>query len=106
MANQNEAHLTPPSHWPIVGSIALFTMAFGFIHFLHEGIHWLLVTLVGALILIYMIQGWFRQVVHDGLHGLNEDQTLDRTYRWSMLWFIFSEVMFFCVFFFLDQHQV
>ena len=99
MSHHDDAHITPPSHWPIVGSVALFFMAFGFVHFLHEGVHWLWVTLVGALILFYMMHGWFKEVVRDGLNGLNEDVIINKAFRCSMLWFIFSEVMFFAAFF-------
>ncbi len=94
-----EAHLTPPTQWPIIGSVALFCMAFGFVHFLHQGVHWLWLTAVGAILLSFVLQGWFREVVRDGLGGLNENSVLNQAYRWSMVWFIFSEVMFFSTFF-------
>ena len=99
MAHHEDVHLTPPSHWPIIGSVALFIMAFGFIHFLHEGVHWLWVTLVGSLVLFYMMIGWFKEVVREGMDGLNDDPILNQAFRYSMLWFIFSEVMFFSAFF-------
>jgi cytochrome c oxidase subunit 3 len=41
---------------------------------------------------------WFRQASHEsegGLYGYK----VDLSYRWSMSWFIFSEVMFFAAFF-------
>ncbi len=42
--------------------------------------------------------GWFSNVIHESQAGLYSAQ-LDRTFRLGMLWFIFSEVMFFAAFF-------
>jgi cytochrome c oxidase subunit III len=42
--------------------------------------------------------GWFGRVIHESLSGLYNQQ-IDRSYRIGMVWFIFSEVMFFAVFF-------
>ena len=42
--------------------------------------------------------GWFGQVVGESLRGYYNKQ-VDATFRWSMSWFIFSEVMFFAAFF-------
>ena len=38
--------------------------------------------------------GWFGAVVREGRAGLYSAQ-MDRSFRWGMSWFIFSEVMFF-----------
>ena len=92
-------HVTPPTQWPIIASVALFLMAFGFIHFLHQGIHWIWVTAVGAILLTYVLQGWFREVITESMGGLNQDRILNDAFRWGMIWFIFSEVMFFSTFF-------
>jgi len=45
-----------------------------------------------------MMFGWFGTVVHES-EGGQYDRQVDRSYRWSMSWFIFSEVMFFAAFF-------
>ena len=42
--------------------------------------------------------GWFGQVITESLNGFYSKQ-VDTTFRWSMSWFIFSEVMFFAAFF-------
>jgi cytochrome c oxidase subunit 3 len=89
-------YLPQPSHWPIIGSIGLFTFLAGFASFLHGGTY--LFMLAGAAILIYMLFGWFGTVVRESQAGKYNDQ-VDMSFRWGMGWFIFSEVMFFAAFF-------
>ncbi|HNQ75829.1 MAG TPA: cytochrome c oxidase subunit 3, partial [Pseudothauera hydrothermalis] len=52
----------------------------------------------GVAVLAYMLFGWFGQVVHESESGLYGRRVV-RSFRWSMGWFIFSEVMFFAAFF-------
>jgi cytochrome c oxidase subunit 3 len=52
----------------------------------------------GAAILIYMLAGWFGNVIRENQAGLLGDR-VDTSFRWGMVWFIFSEVMFFSGFF-------
>jgi cytochrome c oxidase subunit 3 len=54
--------------------------------------------MVGALILIYMMFGWFGDVIRESEAGLYNAQ-VDTSFRMGMMWFIFSEVMFFACFF-------
>jgi cytochrome c oxidase subunit III len=52
----------------------------------------------GFAVLLYMLFGWFGTVIKESegrLYGKN----VDISFRWSMSWFIFSEVMFFAAFF-------
>ena len=46
----------------------------------------------------YTLQGWFRQAISESEGGLYSER-IDLSFRWSMSWFIFSEVMFFGAFF-------
>jgi cytochrome c oxidase subunit 3 len=45
-----------------------------------------------------MMARWFGQVIGESEAGVYNDQ-VDRSFRWGMAWFIFSEVMFFAAFF-------
>ena len=45
-----------------------------------------------------MLFGWFNQVIYENEKGLYDLQ-VDRSFRWAMCWFIFSEVCFFGAFF-------
>jgi len=54
--------------------------------------------LVGLTLILITMFGWFGTVVRESEKGLYSDQ-MDRSFRWGMAWFIFSEVMFFAAFF-------
>src|SRR5690606_17103400 len=51
-----------------------------------------------VLLLAYVLIGWFTQAARESESGLYSDR-VDTSFRWSMSWFIFSEVMFFSAFF-------
>jgi len=50
---------------------------------------------LGLAILIYVIYGWFGTVIKENRRGLLDGEQVNRSFRWGMCWFIFSEVMFF-----------
>jgi cytochrome c oxidase subunit III len=85
------------SKWPIIGSAAFFTFLLGVISLLN---HWTPAwsMLPGFALVVYMFIGWFGNVIAEnqqGMYGLD----VDRSFRMGMMWFIFSEVMFFAAFF-------
>jgi cytochrome c oxidase subunit III len=86
------------SHWPFVGSIGLFTTMLGAVNWIHQ--HWFgpYLFMLGFLILVFMMFGWFGDVIGESRGGLYNEQ-VDRSYRWGMSWFIFTEVCFFGAFF-------
>ncbi len=90
--------LPTPSHWPIIGSIALFCIMFGGINWLHQVHFGPYMFASGFIILICMMFGWFSTVIFESSQGMYDKQ-VGRSYRWGMGWFIFSEVMFFSAFF-------
>jgi cytochrome c oxidase subunit III len=95
----DHAHVTPPSHWPMIGCIALVTTVLGGVNWLHGHAFGPYMFFTGLVILFYMMYGWFAEVIHENMAGLNEDKREDRSFRLSMFWFIFTEVMFFAAFF-------
>lgn len=56
------------------------------------------VAVLGFLLLAFILVKWFATVIRENHAGMNSDQ-LKRSYVWGMVWFIFSEVMFFAAFF-------
>jgi cytochrome c oxidase subunit 3 len=97
MSTSNGGYYLPePSHWPIVGSIGMFLTLGGFAYYLDGGSS--LVMMAGAVVLLIMLFGWFGTVIRESEAGKYNDQ-VDMSFRWSMGWFIFSEVMFFAAFF-------
>lgn len=97
-----EAHggyyLPHGSHWPIVGSLSLFTLAIGTALYF-QGMSWgPYLMVLGFGVLVFMMFGWLGTVIGESEAGAYNDQ-VDRSFRWGMSWFIFSEVMFFGAFF-------
>jgi cytochrome c oxidase subunit 3 len=56
------------------------------------------VMLTGVAVIVFMVTGWFAEVIGESQRGLYNEQ-VDRSFRQGMFWFIFSEVMFFAAFF-------
>ena len=86
------------SRWPIFGSVALFTTMFGFANWVNEHEWGKVVFFVGLLLMIGTLFGWFADVISESLRKLYSNQ-VDVSFRMGMIWFIFSEVMFFSAFF-------
>ena len=92
-------YFAPPSKWPVVGSTALMFLGAGTVMWMNQiQPYGAALQLIGFAILIYMLFGWFGNVISESESGLYNKQ-VDASYRWSMGWFIFSEVMFFAAFF-------
>ncbi|MFC3909811.1 cytochrome c oxidase subunit 3 [Legionella dresdenensis] len=91
-------YVPKPSHWPLVGSCGLTTTLVGAASWLHHDWYGPYLFTFGICILIGMMFGWFGQVIYENGKGLYDLQ-VDRSFRWGMCWFIFSEVCFFGAFF-------
>jgi cytochrome c oxidase subunit 3 len=86
------------ARWPIVGSIGLTTLMAGFANFLNGSGAGATFMVIGAVIMVIMFFGWFGTVVSESVSGTYNHQ-VDVSFRMGMIWFIFSEVMFFGAFF-------
>jgi cytochrome c oxidase subunit 3 len=75
-------------------------------YYVPHGSHWPLddvesgkfVMIGGIALLLVMMFGWFGTVIRESLRGMYNKQ-VDTSFRMGMMWFIFSEVMFFAAFF-------
>jgi cytochrome c oxidase subunit 3 len=54
--------------------------------------------LLGLVVWLFTLYQWFGDAIRES-EGGQYSQRIDVSYRWSMSWFIFSEVMFFAAFF-------
>ena len=98
-AQHHDSYYVPHgSAWPIKGSIGLFVMMLGAGSMLNGAGWGQWALLLGIAIILYMIFGWFGEVIAESEKGIYNAQ-VDRSFRWGMSWFIFSEVMFFAAFF-------
>ncbi|HEV7714238.1 MAG TPA: cytochrome c oxidase subunit 3 [Steroidobacteraceae bacterium] len=96
-ADADKYYIPHDSHWPIVGSVALFTLMLGAISYLNDWAGgWSF--LPGAALIAIMFFGWFSTVIGENQHGIY-NLHVDKSFRMGMMWFIFSEVMFFAAFF-------
>jgi cytochrome c oxidase subunit 3 len=86
------------SKWPIVGSISLFITMLGASALLNGADFGPWILFAGLLCVAYMFFGWFGTVIGESQSGMY-NEGVDRSFRMGMMWFIFSEVMFFGAFF-------
>ncbi len=87
-----------PSRHPAMAALGLFFVIFGAAQWIngHDWGRWSL--LLGLVIWLATLFVWFRDAIGESEGGMYSDR-VDVSYRWSMSWFIFSEVMFFGAFF-------
>jgi cytochrome c oxidase subunit 3 len=86
------------SKWPVIASVALFLAMFGFASWLNEASYGKTLFLVGVVFLSLILFKWFADVITESVRGYYNKQ-VDTSFRMGMVWFIFSEVMFFAAFF-------
>ena len=87
-----------PSRFPVLASLGLFFVILGAGQWVNGegwGAYSVLLGLVTWAVVMFQ---WFSQAIRESESGLYS-QRIDVSFRWSMGWFIFSEVMFFGAFF-------
>ena len=104
MAATTPAGTTPyyfipsPSRFPAQASLGLFFVILGAGQWVN-GASWGAYSLaLGMVIWLFTLYQWFSTAIAESESGLYSDR-IDVSFRWSMSWFIFSEVMFFAAFF-------
>src|ERR1700735_464276 len=96
-ADADKYYVPHSSPWPIYGSITLFTLMSGAVATLNDWLPaWAL--LPGFVMLALLFIFWFHTVIGENQSGMY-NMAVDRSFRLGMMWFIFSEVMFFGAFF-------
>ncbi|KAA9131842.1 cytochrome c oxidase subunit 3 [Marinihelvus fidelis] len=84
--------------WPMVGSLGLATTLVSAAMWMNGASAGEWGMYIGLAIIIFMVFGWFGQVIRESEGGMYNSQ-VDASFRIGMVWFIFSEVMFFACFF-------
>jgi cytochrome c oxidase subunit 3 len=87
-----------PSMHPATGSLALLFFGSGMVMWVNGVAIGPWVVLAGVLGFLFVLYRWFGDAIAESEGGLYSKR-IDGSYRWSMSWFIFSEVMFFAAFF-------
>ncbi len=95
----NEAYYIPhKAVWPVVATAGLMLTLAGFANYLNGSSIGSGMMLVGFVLFLVMLGLWFAKQSTESESGWYNHQ-VGISYRMGMMWFIFSEVMFFGVFF-------
>ena len=87
-----------PSGFPALASLGLFFVILGAGQWINGAGWGAYALMLGLVIWLSTLFVWFRQAIGESEGGLYSER-VDVSFRWSMSWFIFSEVMFFAAFF-------
>ena len=98
MSESNGYYIPHGTKWPFLSTIALMVLFIGFANYMNGYSTGVILMLSGLSLLLIMTYGWFSNVITESESGIYNDQ-VDISFRWGMVWFIFSEVMFFSAFF-------
>ena len=87
-----------PSKWPMAGGISLLLTMIGASGWVNGAAWGPALNIVGILATLTVLYFWFGDAIGESESG-KYGKNIDLSFRWSMSWFIFSEVMFFGAFF-------
>ncbi|MFN6059118.1 MAG: cytochrome c oxidase subunit 3, partial [Burkholderiales bacterium] len=91
-------YVPEPSRHPAMAAFGLFFVILGASQWVND-VSWGKYSLfAGLAIWLFVLFQWFSQAVQESESG-QYGRKIDLSFRWSMSWFIFSEVMFFGAFF-------
>ncbi|MEQ8400555.1 MAG: cytochrome c oxidase subunit 3 [Roseitalea porphyridii] len=108
-AKNHDYHILDPSPWPLIGAIGALVMAIGAVGWMQAGqgneFSFLGIPmanpwtfLIGLLIVLYTMFGWWSDTVRESLQG-HHTRVVSLHLRYGMIMFIASEVMFFAAWF-------
>ena len=94
MSTVQRYYLPAPTPWPILGCVALPTMAIGAAAWVNRASQGPYIVAAGVLLLLVMLIGWFGTVMRESDRRLYNGQ-VDTSFRQAMAWFIFTEAIVF-----------
>jgi cytochrome c oxidase subunit 3 len=87
-----------PSRHPVMAAAGLLFVIYGAAQWINGADWGKFVLFAGLAWWLFVLYQWFSDAIHESEGGLYS-RKVDLSFRWSMSWFIFSEVMFFGAFF-------
>ena len=87
-----------PSRWPLMAGVSMLATMVGASGWVNGAPWGPALNLCGIVAMLVTLYFWFGDAIGESEAG-QYSQRIDYSYRWSMSWFIFSEVMFFAAFF-------
>ena len=97
--NPQPYHLVDPSPWPLLSAFAAGTMAIGGAMFMHKIAMGHAILIAGFLSVLTCMFFWWRDVIKEAVHLKLHSPIVKIGFRYGMVLFIASEVMFFAAFF-------
>ena len=98
MSSSNGYYVPHETKWPFLNTVALIVLFIGLANYINGYTSGMSIMLTGLVLVLIITYGWFSEVVRESESGTYNAQ-VDISFRWGMVWFIFSEVMFFAAFF-------
>ena len=98
MSESGTYYVPQGSKWPIIATVGVCMAMVGGSSLLNGNDTGKYILALGLALVVFMIVGWFSTVISESENGMYDAQ-VDSSFRWGMIWFIFSEVMFFAAFF-------
>ncbi len=98
MSSPNGYYVPHETKWPFLNTVALIVLFIGLANYLNGYTSGMSIMFTGLALVLIITYGWFSEVVRESESGTYNAQ-VDISFRWGMVWFIFSEVMFFAAFF-------
>ncbi len=87
-----------PSKWPLFAGMSLLVTMIGASGWVNGASWGPALNIAGILATVLVLYFWFGDAIGESESG-QYNSRIDLSFRWSMSWFIFSEVMFFAAFF-------
>ncbi|MBC3873709.1 cytochrome c oxidase subunit 3 [Undibacterium flavidum] len=87
-----------PSQWPVLGGTTLLLTMLGASAWVNGATWGAYMNFAGIFLTLVVLYKWFGDAIAES-EGGKYNARIDTSFRWSMSWFIFSEVMFFGAFF-------
>ncbi|CAN5892839.1 cytochrome c oxidase subunit 3 [soil metagenome] len=87
-----------PSKWPVLGGATLLLTMLGASAWVNGAVWGSYLNFAGIFLTLVVLYMWFGDAIAES-EGGKYSARVDVSFRWSMSWFIFSEVMFFGAFF-------
>jgi len=91
-------YVPEPSRHPAMAALGLFFVILGAGQWINDASWGKYSLILGLIIWLTVLYQWFGDAIDESVSG-QYSANIDRSFRWSMSWFIFSEVMFFAAFF-------
>jgi cytochrome c oxidase subunit 3 len=85
-----------PSKWPLMAGVSMLATMVGASGWVNGAAWGPALNLCGIAAMLITLYFWFGDAIGESEAG-QYSQRIDYSFRWSMSWFIFSEVMFFAV---------